>query len=390
MTKIILALAVLCIFGESIIAYRRNLKPKSTSPKMHSGSLRQEHQFTNRTFSKWSAAKWKEFQKSFNLPSNEICAIICDPECIEYVCVDGICCTPGSPKSLCCPLDHPLCVKEGCCAAGRPKVCGMYCCEEEESCCAGGCCEQSQTCCGIDCCELNDICCLDHCCDAGDTCCGSGCCELGEICCGGSSCCKQNETCCGEECCSENQTCCTVSGEKKCCNKTTADSCSSELHDSPCPYQFDALQCSEKNKLKKHLPLEATKYKCPDLSKTKVLYRVLRPDESCYDGLKAKAPHATNSALSFVNCGSKDGYTSQYISTTSSFQVARSYQTLIQRSKIAQIDVTKDLLATCSIVNLVNEAERKKYLGNAKSSLFAVGACEYLLTCKARIPCMEL
>lgn len=388
MVKLFLALLLTCLLVGSDGVTVKRLKSKTKNLKVH---LKRDNMPANRTYFELGSAKLKVLQKTMKVPSNEICAIICDPKCIEYVCEDGVCCTPGSPTSLCCPYDHPLCVTDGCCPEGYPKKCGQYCCEKDSMCCLNGCCEAGEFCCGTGCCDVTDVCCLDHCCDLGNLCCGTGCCELGKTCCNGLNCCEQKETCCGSNCCKENQTCCTVKGQKQCCNKTEiVNACSSDLHFSPCPYQFDVLQCTEKLYWKKDLLIKATTTTCPVISETRVLYRVLRPDETCYDGLKAKEPHAHETVHSFVNCGSKEGYTSQYISTTSSLGVAMSYKLALPSVEIAQIDVNEDLLATCNIVDLVDRIEREKHLGDATSGKFAADSCEYLLTCKTRIPCKEL
>ncbi|XP_045170478.1 keratin-associated protein 10-11-like [Mercenaria mercenaria] len=385
MRKLVPVILATCFIFQTSIVSTKQLKVKKTW-KPNSGIIRQDHRQSNRTHS----TKWSDVNKYVRLSPNEICDIICDPvECIEYSCPDGVCCTPGSPESLCCPLDHPLCVYVGCCAAGHPEVCGQYCCEVGQTCCPLGCCESSGICCGSGCCELTEVCCLDHCCDAGDTCCGSGCCESNETCCGGNSCCKQNETCCGNECCTEGEKCCMKDGQQSCCSGKESNACSSAQYSDPCPYQFDVHQCQQMSYTNQPLA-KYTEKDCPDILKTGVLYRPLRADESCYEGLKARSPHASESVLSFVNCGSKNGYMSQFISSTSSLEVAKSYQNGTIDVKIAQIDVNKDLLAACHIVDLTDVGQRKKHLGDAKSNQFAAEVCEYLLTCNARVPCKEV
>ena len=56
----------------------------------------------------------------------EVCAeICCWWSCTTYYCPgDTICCTPGTPDSLCCPEDHPLCVAEDAVQRAIPKCVG--------------------------------------------------------------------------------------------------------------------------------------------------------------------------------------------------------------------------------------------------------------------------
>lgn len=52
------------------------------------------------------------------------------------------------------------------------------------------------------------------------------------------------------------------------------------------------------------------------------VYRVLRSDEDPANGLSPKDPTQTRSVQSHVGCGSRSGYTSQYISTSASRDAA--------------------------------------------------------------------
>ena len=125
----------------------------------------------------------------------------------------------------------------------------------------------------------------------------------------------------------------------------------------------------------------------------KPLWRILRPDEDPKVGLVAKDPQACKTVLSHVNCGSREGYKSQFISTTASYDVALHYKAKGEEKgltglRIAEIDLD-DLPETCKLetVDLTTEENRDKYLGNAVCKNFAKASCEVLLKCNVPIPC---
>lgn len=125
----------------------------------------------------------------------------------------------------------------------------------------------------------------------------------------------------------------------------------------------------------------------------KPLWRILRPDEDPKVGLVAKDPQACKTVISHVNCGSREGYKSQYISTTASYDVALHYKAKGEEKgltglRIAKIDLD-DLPETykLEIVDLTTEENRDKYLGNAVCKNFAKASCEVLLKCNVPIPC---
>ena len=195
---------------------------------------------------------------------------------ITYYCPgDGICCTPGSPTSKCCPADHPICVEDGCCPTGNPKACGKYCCEEDNYCC-------------------------------------------------GENCCKDEKSCCGEDqCCTDENPCCKNGKENECCNKDSMACCGEGYGCvEPCESQFDAVGC---------IPLTLDDDLEIDVQTSvsgiwKTLYRILRRDEFA-KALVAKNPMAQKSIKSHVGCGSRPNYKgSKYISTTASLKVARYYK----------------------------------------------------------------
>ena len=318
----------------------------------------------------------------------EICA---DEGGVIYYCPgDEICCTPGDPLSKCCPAEEPLCLPvenpERCCPVGYPKLCGLYCCEEDSFCCnEKTCCENEGACCGAQCCEDGEFCCSGvSCCDSGDSCCGVKCCDVGEFCCNGISCCDSADACCGTQCCPEDAPCCRQDESSACCDKVTMGCCDGYGCVTPCPSQFDAIGCQLSSLSLDDKLLEAL-YGLP----TNV-YRLLRPDENP-DGIVAKNPGAQKSVLSHVNCGSRPKYASQFISTSASLDVAKDYKKKgeekgITGLRICEFEVDK-LPQTCQIVDLTTEENRDKYLGNAVCKAYAKASAEVLLQCGVPIPC---
>ena len=125
----------------------------------------------------------------------------------------------------------------------------------------------------------------------------------------------------------------------------------------------------------------------------KPLWRILRPDEDPKVGLVAKDPQACKTVLSHVNCGSRKGYKSQFISTTASYNVALHYKAKGEEKGLTGLRIAEIYLdylpATCKleIVDLTTEENRYKYLGNAVCKNFAKASCEVLLKCNVPIPC---
>lgn len=274
----------------------------------------------------------------------EVCAKICDPQgCTTYYCPgDEICCSPGNPNSKCCPADHPLCLPEGCCPEGYPKVCGQYCCEEDS------------------------------------------------FCCNGENCCTNEEACCGEDkCCTGKAPCCEYGESKECCDENLQACCDGYGCVAPCESQFDAIGCQLAG-----LSLSSDKVETGSLCRFgKELWRILRPDEIPEVGLTAKNPQATKKVISHVNCGSRKGYASQYISTSASYKVAQYYKAKGEKEgltglRIAKIDLDA-LPKHCKLkmVDLTTKENRDKYLGKAVCKNYAKASCEVLLECDVPIPC---
>jgi hypothetical protein len=124
----------------------------------------------------------------------------------------------------------------------------------------------------------------------------------------------------------------------------------------------------------------------------RMLYRILRPDESVKIGLVAKNSFAEKTVISHVNCGSKNNYKSQFISTTASLEVARYYKQKgeekgLKDLRIAKIDLDKIPKGhKIRTTDLTIEANRNKYLGKAVCKNFAKKSEEVLLTCDTPIP----
>lgn len=307
-----------------------------------------------------------------------ICDIICvDGECTVYECVDGVCCTPGSPESLCCPIDHPVCTALGCCATEYPIPCPPFCCEADQLCCVNSCCDVGELCCG-----------LAGCCDVGSSCCNGSCCDAGKKCCAGRACCEANETCCGDKCCRGSQKCVLDSNGQSTCTDELISECDKTDFSHKCPSQFDAIHCFSNNVLTDiGFKLLNSQIKCPDFTGIKHLYRVLRSDESCVNGLKPKDPIAQKSPLSFVNCGSMPDYSSQFVSFTSSLGIAELYANHTKSKVIAKIDLDSHILNLCKIFDCSNPKTLTYHIGNAESGIFAMKSCVYLLLCSQTIPC---
>ena len=121
----------------------------------------------------------------------------------------------------------------------------------------------------------------------------------------------------------------------------------------------------------------------------KPLWRVLRPDEEPEDGLKAKDPGAKKTVISHVNCGGRETYKSQYISTTASYDVAHKYKAKKDDLRIAEIDLYA-LPKSCKlkIWDLTIEKNRDKWLKDSQRlKYYANASREVLLKCNVPIPC---
>ena len=263
----------------------------------------------------------------------QLCAKKCNFwTCTTYKCLgDKICCSPGKPASKCCPRSKPLCIRNKCCARGYPILCGNWCCRS------------------------------------------------GTFCCNGRACCRSRNSCCGSSCCAPNHPCC----RGKCCNKYNRACCDQYGCVSPCPSQMDAVGCFISISRSLSHDLRAIPSK---------LYRVLRPDENAAR-IVAKDPRATRTVLSHVNCGSRAGYKSQFISTSASLDVARRYRDRFQAQRnvtlrIGEFDTNQLRGQRCQMIDLTTEAGRNQHLGRAvMAKNFAKASQEVVLKCDTPLRC---
>ena len=120
------------------------------------------------------------------------------------------------------------------------------------------------------------------------------------------------------------------------------------------------------------------------------LYRILRPDEDP-NAIVAKNPNADKTVLSHVNCGSRRGYQSQYISTSASLDVAREYRNKAQEQgqaglRIAEFDTNALQQQGCQFFDLTTDAGRDAHLGRAvMAKNFARKSQEIVLKCDSPI-----
>ena len=88
------------------------------------------------------------------------------------------------------------------------------------------------------------------------------------------------------------------------------------------------------------------------------------------------------------NSNTKVSRVSQFISFTSSIEVANYYRNKFGSTlRIATVDIQK-IPQQCTLIDLTTATNRDKYLGNAVCKNFAKASCEVLLSCReARVPC---
>ena len=297
-----------------------------------------------------------EYQVCATTPSgNYYCAgdgICCTPGSPESTCCPAdlpVCCAPMSPGSLCCPADHPVCFEEGCCVSGSTKVCGDKCCTSDSSCCLD----------------------VDNCCETADACCSS------------------------TECCSEESPCCRKEGETEgeCCNQDSMACCGDSLYGcaTPCSSQFETVPCDGVTAEK--FAFQAVDVVCPNRLQTRKLYRATYPGQTCYGGgLMAKNPQATRSVSSHVGCGSRVGYTSQYISFSTSLDVVRTkyWPNASPGSRIVEVDLDR-VPSDCKTFDLTLPMNRARWIDhNPWAKKYTSNDCEVLLSCISRVPCRTI
>ena len=121
-----------------------------------------------------------------------------------------------------------------------------------------------------------------------------------------------------------------------------------------------------------------------------VLYRVVRPNENCNQGLLAKDPSARESLEDHVGIGSSPGYTSQYISTTTELSIATKWWKKNQNLKIVRISRNDVINAGCTVYDFNIESVKNRHLVSNKAKNFARALCEVTLECSRPLNCVDV
>jgi hypothetical protein len=129
-----------------------------------------------------------------------------------------------------------------------------------------------------------------------------------------------------------------------------------------------------------------------------MLYRLLRPEESCKDGLRAKNPHSNTSVFVHVTRGSY-GPQSKYISTCGSWEAVNSLRSK-SRSPGQIVKIHEDKLpSSVNIIDLRCQENRDDYIDDdddddddevSKFNNFANKFEEVLLVGHVPARCLEL
>ena len=118
------------------------------------------------------------------------------------------------------------------------------------------------------------------------------------------------------------------------------------------------------------------------------VYRVLRDDEDP-NSIEPKDKTLDKTVLSHVNCGSRPGYESQFISTSATLEASREYRRLAERRGESDLRICEFQMAAverkCTVYDLTDETVLDECLGNAVMARnFATKYEEVLLECKGR------
>lgn len=118
------------------------------------------------------------------------------------------------------------------------------------------------------------------------------------------------------------------------------------------------------------------------------VFRVLRPDEDP-NSIVPKDKTLDKTVLSHVNCGSRPGYKSQFISTSATLKASRLYRQLAESKGATNLRICEFQIAAvqrkCFIYDLTNENVLNQCLGKAVMARnFATKYEEVLLECKGR------
>ena len=118
------------------------------------------------------------------------------------------------------------------------------------------------------------------------------------------------------------------------------------------------------------------------------VYRVLRTDEDP-NSITPKDKTLDKTVLSHVNCGSRPGYESQFISTSATLEASRLYKQLAESRGEAGLRICEFSISAvqrkCTIYDLTDANVLNACLGNAVMARnFATKYKEVLLECKGR------
>ena len=118
------------------------------------------------------------------------------------------------------------------------------------------------------------------------------------------------------------------------------------------------------------------------------VYRVLRPDEDP-SRIEPKDKTLDKTVLSHVNCGSRPGYESQFISTSATLEASEEYKELAESRGETGLRICQFVIAAvarkCTIYDLTDVNVLNECLGNAVMARnFATKYKEVLLECKGR------
>jgi len=98
-----------------------------------------------------------------------------------------------------------------------------------------------------------------------------------------------------------------------------------------------------------------------------MLYRLLRADESCEDGLYAKDPCSTTSVFDHINIGSW-GQQSKYISTCGSLEAVNSFRSNSYNPGRIVIIQKDKLPSSVEIIDLRRQENRNHYIYYVKDT----------------------
>ena len=149
----------------------------------------------------------------------------------------------------------------------------------------------------------------------------------------------------------------------------------------PCPSQFDAVPCNQAPELDASSAI--TQGKWGNLGK--VIYRVTRPTEltTMTGTIFPKNINLQKTLNSHVGCGSRNGYQSQYISATTSLEVAMKYYNLSPPgTRIVELKEEDVVDNTNEIYDFTSKEQRDNLLTHPMFRNFAAKSKEVVLAPK--------